>query len=77
MGLPEQIRTEIEASLVGGPEPPTVAEALAAGRLLARRRRVRTAAASVTVVAALVARLVMAAGTHRAGGRSTRTQDAP
>jgi hypothetical protein len=77
MALPEQIRAEIEASFTGGPEPPSVADALAAGQRLLRRRRISTAAASVTVLGVLVVRVAMAAVLHRARSRRPPTQDQP
>ena len=43
MALPERIRAEVEASFAGGPEPPSAADVLAAGRRLLRRRRIGTA----------------------------------
>jgi hypothetical protein len=77
MALPERIRAEVEASFTGGPEPPSAADALAAGRRLLRRRRIGTAVASLTVLGALVARVATAAALHRSGSRRPPTQDAP
>ena len=77
MALPERIRAEIEASFADGPEPPSVADVLAAGRRLQRRRRISAAAASLALTGALVVRVSAAAALHRARHRTPPTQDAP
>lgn len=67
MALPERLRAEIEASLADGPEAPSVAEVLAAGHALQRRRRVRTTTAAVAVVALLGTGVAVGAARHDPG----------
>jgi hypothetical protein len=75
MALPERIRAEIEASFADGPEPPSVADVLAAGRRLQRRRRIGALAVTVAVTAALVTRTAAALALQRArGGKPPQEQ---